>query len=98
MIVIARTSTLCILIFTLLFTLVGTDTNIQLDNKIIPPSEQNVLIMLNLSIQSFFTVLLGDYNPQSLGPLKNLVIIESVIGIFVMTFLVGAYTRKILRD
>ena len=54
--------------------------------------------MLNLSIQAFFTVLLGDYNPETLGQLKNVVIIESIIGIFVMPFLVGAYTRKILRD
>gem|GEM_PF-5763550 len=76
----------------------GTGTSIELDSQVIPPDQQNWGIMFYLSIQAFFSVLLGDYNPQSLGPLKELVILESIIGIFVLTFLVGAYTRKILRD
>ncbi|HOJ19061.1 MAG TPA: hypothetical protein PLT92_10920 [Ignavibacteriaceae bacterium] len=93
-----RTSVLFIILFAVLFFIVGTGTSIELDSQVIPPDQQNWGIMFYLSIQAFFSVLLGDYNPQSLGPLKELVILESIIGIFVLTFLVGAYTRKILRD
>ncbi|GAA0858958.1 hypothetical protein [Aliiglaciecola litoralis] len=57
-----------------------------------------ILKALSLSTQSFISSFFGkwdDYQPD--GLLSNLVTLESVIGVILITVFVGAYIRKLLR-
>ncbi len=53
-----------------------------------------------LSLQSFISILYGQWSypePAATGLLSMLVTLESMIGVLMVTLLVGAYIRKLLR-
>jgi len=78
------TALLVVVVFSLLFLLAGL------------PSSEAVM----LSLQSFISILYGQWSvpdPPSTGLLSVMVTAESMIGVLLVTVLIGAYIRKLLR-
>jgi hypothetical protein len=50
-----------------------------------------------LALQTTFSAILGDWAPIGAGWIKIPMTINAVLGILFVTFLIGAYGRKMLR-
>ena len=73
-------------------------TSIEIDGRVKSMAELSLFECIYLSTQALSNVILGDWIPVSSNPLvKSLMTVEAVIGILLITFLVGAYARKLLR-
>jgi len=49
------------------------------------------------AFQTTFSAVLGDWAPIGSGPIKIPMTINAVLGVLFVTFLIGAYGRKMLR-
>jgi hypothetical protein len=73
-----------VVVFSILFVLAG-----------LPSSEA-----MMLSLQSFISILYGQWSvpdPPATGLLSVMVTAEAMIGVLLVTVLIGAYIRKLLR-
>jgi hypothetical protein len=50
-----------------------------------------------LALQTTFSAVLGDWAPIGSGSIKIPMTINAVLGVLFVTFLIGAYGRKMLR-
>ncbi|MCR4316488.1 MAG: hypothetical protein NUW37_09085 [Planctomycetes bacterium] len=93
------TSIAVILIFAFVLHLVGlSGVKIEYDHVIVSLADTTMPEKVLLSFHSFFNVLYGDWTPTETAPLlKFALTFESIVGIVLTTFFVGAYTRKVLH-
>lgn len=66
------------------------NVNMQITNN-------TFLQSLKISGQTFFAILLGEWQPKPNSGIDIVLTLEAIIGIFFVTFFVGAYVRKVLR-
>ena len=67
------------------------------DNKIMTGSDVIGWKPIVFAIQTTFSAGLGDWAPIGSGPIKVPMTINAVLGVLFVTFLIGAYGRKMLR-
>lgn len=70
---------------------------IEWDGSEVPGSNIGFFRSLVFALQTTFSALLGDWAPIKAGLIKIPMTINAVLGVLFVTFLIGAYGRKMLR-
>lgn len=98
--IILRSTAYMILLFSLVYQImffINPGLTISWDGDLIKAMNIDVVKTVILALQTTFSAVLGDWAPIGAGWIKIPMTINSVLGIFFVTFLVGAYGRKMLR-
>lgn len=77
--------------------LVSPDLTISWDNSLVQGTEIGLWKSLVFAFQTTFSAVLGDWAPIGSGAIKIPMTINAVLGVLFVTFLIGAYGRKMLR-
>lgn len=67
------------------------------DGAVVQASEIGIVRTLVMGLQTTFSAVLGDWAPIGSGSIKIPMTINAVLGVLMVTFMIGAYGRKMLR-
>ncbi|MCK5080155.1 MAG: hypothetical protein KAR09_09430, partial [Bacteroidales bacterium] len=97
LLVILRSTGWIILLFAAIYNvmfLINPELSIQWDEQTYTP---DFILSCVLALQTTFSAVLGDWAPIGSGSIKIPMTINAVMGVFFVTFMIGAYGRKMLR-